>query len=137
MNQRQEPLPQYVYQYVNGESLTPIMPLPQIQGRGWVVVDPRGDLPLPSGSVGMVIEFSVAKELDVSWEGLQLSAQQTFGSLRRCANKRRSRLPCLGTHPLRNMRGEQFHPLGNGAEWLAANIDLTHETARPGCCAEL
>jgi hypothetical protein len=85
MNQRQEPLPQYVFQYVNGETLERIMTIPQIQGRGWVVFDSRGDLPLPSGSVGMVIEFSVAKELDVSWEGLLLSAQQTFGLLRRCA----------------------------------------------------
>jgi hypothetical protein len=59
------------------------MTIPQIQGRGWVVFDPRGDLPRPSGSVGMVIEFSVAKGLYVSWEGLLLSAQQAFGLLRR------------------------------------------------------
>jgi hypothetical protein len=39
----------------------------------------------------MVIEFSVAKELDVSWEGLPLSAQQTFGLLRRCARSGHSR----------------------------------------------
>jgi hypothetical protein len=85
MNQRQEPLPQYVYQYVNGETLQRIITIPQIQGRGWVVFDPSSDLPLPSGPVGMVIEFSVAKKLYVSWEGLLLSAHYTFGLLRRCA----------------------------------------------------